>query len=87
MKISLYDVKKRVSSKIFNRGIRYYEKGAVEILENKSDYCKALVYGTYPYEVEIFFDKNGWYDATCTCPYWAEYKHIVATFFALIDYK
>jgi hypothetical protein len=63
----------------YERGLEYYKGGRVNKVEFIGDKLKAIVAGTYNYEVTVKLDKG--IKASCTCPYdWGGYcKHIVAT--------
>lgn len=66
----------------FQRGLRYFEEGRVQIREASSSQIVATVIGTDNYRVEIDLDN---FSAVCNCPYDLEgyCKHIVAAFLAI----
>lgn len=75
------------NEKIRQRGIEYYRKDKVEIIEESNSLVKALVQGTSNYNVEIKFDDNHKIISTqCSCPYYKDKKqnckHIYATILA-----
>jgi uncharacterized Zn finger protein len=73
----------------FQRGLDYYEKGAVQHIENSEQTITARVKGSYyiPYAVHVSYDRQGVTDVECTCPYfegsWC--KHVVATLMVVLD--
>ena len=70
--------------KILDRG--YFITDDVEILKRNSSEVKAIVSGTYDYDVEISFDINGNIESMhCTCPYFhTDYcKHLAALLYCL----
>jgi uncharacterized Zn finger protein len=76
------------SSASFERGVDYYQRGAVVSLERRGNLLTAEVEGSEyePYRITVSFDEAGVTDAMCTCPYdyggWC--KHIVAMLLAYI---
>ncbi len=72
----------------FERGVGYYERGAVRAVIRRGDEILAEVEGSQyaPYRVRITFDAGGIRQATCSCPYdWGGWcKHIVATLLTCI---
>lgn len=83
MVIKLSNFGEFVSSKIFDRGLDYYESGTVSLVsvDNNGSY-EFEVEGTEPYTVEIDLEGQVIADVSCTCPY--NYgpicKHLVASF-------
>ncbi|MFW6264870.1 MAG: F0F1 ATP synthase subunit gamma [Bacillota bacterium] len=82
-------VKQIASTAVYNRGMRYYEKGAIvnySVTEKKHGVflIKGSVRGNYYYDlnIELQISKRGqlFYNTRCTCPYdWGgECKHVVA---------
>lgn len=67
----------------FERGRQYFERGAVQHIEQRGQEITARVKGSHyiPYAVHVSFNRRGITDVECTCPYhegaWC--KHIVAT--------
>lgn len=85
MKISKRDIQDLVSSTIYTRGSNYYNNDRVRMLEIEENYFRALVQGTYEYEVEVRYE-DGDYDMSCNCPYWDICKHIVAAMLEAKDF-
>lgn len=78
------DWKYYFEEKILDRG--YFITDDVKILKRNSSEVKAIVSGTYDYDVEISFDINGNITSmNCTCPYFhRDYcKHLAALFYCL----
>lgn len=73
----------------FERGLDYYEKGAVQHIEDSEQTITARVKGGYyiPYAVHISYNGQGVSEVECTCPYfegsWC--KHIVATLLVVVE--
>ncbi len=71
---------------IFQRGLAYFDEGAVTRLRDIGHKVGARVYGSEPYEIELWTDGVEFhYD--CTCPHAAEgnfCKHCVATGLAFL---
>ena len=55
--------------RILDRGYDYYFDDRVEDLHINSNRIKAVVYGTYPYHVEIKLNGNRIIGMSCDCPY------------------
>ena len=55
--------------RILDRGYDYYLDGCVEDLRITPNRIKAVVYGTYPYHVEIKLNGNRITGMSCDCPY------------------
>ena len=72
----------------YQRGVDYYERGAVLSVVRRGQEILAEVEGSQytPYRVGVTFDAGGLRQATCTCPYdWGGWcKHIVATLLTCI---
>ena len=91
--ITLDDIYSNTSSEItISKGKQYCSEGKVKIKDigHKTNIVKAIVSGTYDYDVEIEFDKNGKFDfAACECPAYSSHsgncKHIVATMFKVLE--
>lgn len=75
----LYDV---FPEKIYNRGVAYYEAGAVSEPRNVApDLWHATVRGTIDYEVDVRIHHGRIIAAACTCPYAQNHtycKHVCA---------
>lgn len=70
------------TSEILKRGKEYYENDKVKLVYFGKKSLKAIVNGSTKYVVELFFDKSGINNATCTCPFSkGNCKHIAATIF------
>jgi len=73
----------------FERGLDYYEKGAVRHIEDNDQTITARVKGSHyiPYAVHISYNGQGVTSVECTCPYfegsWC--KHIVATLLFVLE--
>jgi len=76
-------IRQHATNTSYERGLAYYQSGAVRSVVKRGRHIHAEVEGSQvvPYQVDIFFDENGVTDARCTCPYdWGGWcKHIVAT--------
>jgi uncharacterized Zn finger protein len=73
------DLEAWAGSKIVSRGKSYQRNGYVSELARTADgKLTAWVEGTDRYAVLVYFD-GGMLESICTCPYWAECKHAVAT--------
>ena len=71
---------------ILERGYRYYQDGAVTILNTEDDWVHAEVEGSELYEVDIELNGAIVEDMTCTCPYAEDgnnCKHMAAVLYAL----
>jgi uncharacterized Zn finger protein len=72
----------------FERGVDYYERGAVLSVIRRGQEILAEVEGSQyvPYRVRVTLDAGGITDAFCSCPYdWGGWcKHIVATLLTCI---
>jgi hypothetical protein len=70
----------------FERGERYYERGAVTDIERVDDQLEARVQGSRPYEVRVTFSEGSYAGGHCDCPDDAvPCKHIVAAVLASGD--
>lgn len=80
MNVTLKNFQDFVPSKIYWRGVDYYESGAVTELTDEGDgEWTAVVEGTEDYEVSVLIDNDGCLDWSCDCPYdGAMCKHVVA---------
>ena len=72
----------------FERGMDYYERGAVLSVIRRGQQLLAEVEGSQyvPYRVRVTFDADGIREVTCSCPYdWGGWcKHIVAVLLTCI---
>jgi superfamily II DNA or RNA helicase len=85
---SLDDVEDFLDSWTLQKGLVYYQKGAVIEWTHEDDNCVAgLVQGTrrHPYEVSVCFDRHGLIEAECSCPVAFNCKHVAALMFATIN--
>jgi hypothetical protein len=70
----------------YERGMRYYERGAVTAIERVDDLLRATVQGSRPYDVQVTLSQGSYADGRCSCPDdAAPCKHIVATVLASGD--
>lgn len=80
------DWKHLFRSRILDRGLSYYEMGAVgEVERTKTGYC-AMVEGTEDYEVEIELRDGAVCSMNCTCPYAQDdnyCKHMAAVLYEI----
>ena len=80
------DWKHLFRSRILDRGLSYYEMGAVgEVERTKTGYC-AMVEGTEDYEVEIELRDGTVCSMNCTCPYAQDdnyCKHMAAVLYEI----
>lgn len=80
-------IRQQTSLGSFQRGVDYYEQGAVTSLIQRGNVLQASVKGSQeiPYQIYVILNPGDPPRATCTCPYdrnsWC--KHIVA---ALLSY-
>lgn len=76
------DIRRTCTEQSFERGVDYYERGAIIQPTRQGHTLRAECEGSQwePYHVEVELDAQGIAHATCTCPYdWGGYcKHIVA---------
>lgn len=75
-----------------SKGKKYYSEGRVKIKDigGKTNIVRAIVSGTYDYDVEIEFDRDGKFNfAACECPAYNDNsgncKHVVATMFKIYE--
>ncbi len=75
-------IRQNSAAQSYERGLDYYESGAVLSVAQRGQQIEAEVEGSHylPYQVRITFDESGIREAFCTCPYdWGGWcKHIVA---------
>ena len=81
MNVTLENFQDFVPSKIYWRGVDYYESGAVtELADEGNGEWSAVVEGTEDYDVSVMIDSDGSLEWSCDCPYdGAMCKHVVAT--------
>ncbi|MCD6289569.1 MAG: SWIM zinc finger family protein, partial [Anaerolineae bacterium] len=81
-------IHEHTSPQSYERGLDYYERGAVLSVIRRGQQLLAEVEGSeyLPYQVRITFDAGGIREASCSCPYdWGGWcKHIVATLLTCI---
>lgn len=73
---------------ILQRGLTYYQEGAVETLRQEGDVVKAAVLGSQRYRVEIGLKGGCITDWSCDCLYASDgnpCKHLAAVFYELDD--
>ncbi|TYR75043.1 DEAD/DEAH box helicase [Rossellomorea vietnamensis] len=82
-------IKDKCGSVSFKRGETYFKNNAVEIIEDHTDACKAVVKSTEDFHVTISSDLNGEIHTECTCPklssFALECQHVAAVLIALKD--
>ncbi|MXV61224.1 hypothetical protein GS429_03935 [Natronorubrum sp. JWXQ-INN-674] len=70
----------------YQRGERYYERGAVTDVERVDDELRATVRGSRPYDVQVTLSNDSYVEGQCSCPDDATpCKHIVAAVLASGD--
>lgn len=70
----------------YQRGERYYNRGAVTEIDRVDDRVQATVQGSQPYDVRVTLDDGRFVDGQCSCPDDAvPCKHIVAAVLASGD--
>ncbi len=70
----------------YERGERYYERGAVTEIERVDDILQATVQGSRPYDVHVTLADGSFIEGQCSCPDEAvPCKHIVAAVLASGD--
>jgi uncharacterized Zn finger protein len=80
------DLEAWAGDKIVARGKSYQRNGHVKELARTADgKLAAWVEGTERYAVLVYFD-GGMLESNCTCPYWDDCKHAVATVLEYMDY-
>ena len=85
MIITIEEIMSLCNETSYERGMEYYKEGRINRVEFFGNKLKAIVAGTYNYEVTVKLDKG--IEASCTCPYdWGGYcKHIIATLISLSE--
>jgi uncharacterized Zn finger protein len=80
------DLEAWAGDKIVARGKSYQRNGHVKELARTADgKLAAWVEGTERYAVLVYFD-GGMLESNCTCPYWDDCKHAVATVLEYLDH-
>lgn len=70
----------------YQRGERYYNRGAVTDIQRVDDRLQATVQGSQPYDVHVRLDQGRYVDGRCSCPDdVVPCKHIVAAVLASGD--
>jgi uncharacterized Zn finger protein len=76
-------IRDRTTPKVFQRGVQYYQSGAIANVCSRGNTIQSTVEGNEvePYRVSLQFDRGGLKQVSCTCAYAFEgwCKHIVAT--------
>ena len=80
-------IRQYANAQSYERGLTYFQRGAVFNLQRRGAQIIAEVEGSDydPYRIEITFDGEALQNAYCSCPYdWGGYcKHIVAVLLAV----
>lgn len=83
------DIQAHTTPKSFERGLQYYQSGAVRRIVRRGDRVLTRVDGTdyRPYRIQVILGEHGIEEARCTCPYdWGGWcKHIVAVLLAMLE--
>ncbi|HYQ90771.1 MAG TPA: SWIM zinc finger family protein, partial [Candidatus Competibacteraceae bacterium] len=83
-------IRQQAGEASFQKGLAYYQQGAVVSLVKRGDNVQAEVEGSEytPYRVRIGLDAGGINSAECSCPYdWGGWcKHIVAALLACLEH-
>jgi hypothetical protein len=79
-KLNMDDIEAMAEHRIYHRGLEYYKDACVKIVEQTDESIIAKVEGSYrnSYRVEIDMDVKE-IRGSCTCPYGAVCKHMIAT--------
>ncbi len=83
MKINL---ERGYSKTILERGLEYYNRGCVKIVNIRDNVIEARVKGTHNYQVHVEIENGEVIDDSCDCPYNYEHgecKHITAVLYYL----
>ena len=75
----------RFTERIYRRGVDYYRHDQVGAVLVAPGRVTAVVFGTENYHLKLWRSADGYFDLTCTCPYEAECKHMVAVLLELRD--
>lgn len=87
-KLELGNWQQLFAERIYERGLEYYEGGAVHDIKRTGNKITASVEGSDTYRVMLYIKEEAVYRMTCTCPYAAKgenCKHMAATLLALAD--
>ncbi len=71
---------------ILERGLDYFERGALDSLEKTEEGYRAVVQGSEPYQVKIVIQDDRVYDMSCDCPYAEDgnyCKHMAAVLYEI----
>jgi len=85
MQINNGEILGLATQEIYQRGVEYYRHGRVRLVEVEPDMISANVRGTQDYSVTVYRNGNG-IVTTCTCPYDAACKHVIATLLKARDH-
>ena len=89
--MNLNNLKKQVPTKLYKRGLDYFEQGFVKgLTEDAPNRFHARVAGTRDYQVSVNLTKDGTIVGSyCTCPFESDSlcKHEVAVCLAIREYK
>lgn len=81
-------IQQRANAQSFERGLDYYDYGAVAEIIKRGDRVQGIVEGGQyePYRVSVTWDAGGITSAYCSCPYdWGGWcKHIVAVLLTVL---
>jgi len=70
----------------YERGERYYKRGAVTNIARVDNLVEATVQGSRPYDVQVTFSNGSYVEGQCSCPDDAPTcKHVVAAVLASGD--
>src|SRR5512143_3349555 len=88
--LSKTTIRQQAGEASFQKGLAYYQQGALVSLVKRGDNVQAEVEGSEytPYRVRIGLDAGGITSAECSCPYdWGGWcKHIVAALLACVEH-
>ena len=89
VKITIEQVQSRATEQSYERGVEYYESGAIFDTVRRGDTLEGYCEGSQPtpYRIQVTLGAEGVVGATCTCPYdWGgDCKHIVALLLTYIS--
>ncbi|MBN1997379.1 SNF2 helicase associated domain-containing protein [candidate division KSB1 bacterium] len=77
MQIEIEKIIQIAGHDIYRRGLQYYKTGRVNLVSIELDKFKAMVKGSFEYDVNVQKLGERLY-ASCSCPYWTTCKHVVA---------
>ncbi len=81
---TIKDLKNQCGNTVFNRGLQYFEDGAISEIKTVVDKYTAKAYGRNVYTVAYSPEENAF---SCNCPYDGFCKHQVAFGLKLLDEK